>query len=276
MDTADYGPTSITLGFEAAAREHGYLVIAARLGRLDGDALVAAIDQLRRHRVEGIMLIAGLRNVPRDVKRLARTTPTVTVIDLDSAPLSAVAIDQAAGARMATRLLLDLGHRTITHLAGPQDSLLARQRLEAWHAELASARADAPNPLFGDWSAHAGFELGRRIAADDRVTAIFAANDMMALGVLRALNVAGRRVPDEVSLIGYDDIPEARYLTPPLTTVRQDFRTIGRESFELLLSRIDGDRSAPDKLSLAPELIVRESTSAAPDDRRSTPDSFRP
>jgi DNA-binding LacI/PurR family transcriptional regulator len=196
------------------------------------------------------------------VTQLARTTPTVALVDLSTAAMSTAAVDQFAGAERATRLLLDLGHRTIAHVAGPQDSLLARQRRDAWHSALATAGIAAPDPLEGDWSARSGYELGRRIAADQAVTAIFAANDAMAIGVLRALHVAGRRVPADVSLVGFDDIPEARYLTPPLTTVRQDFDEVGRESFGLLLAAIDGDPDKPLKLTFTPELIVRDSTSA--------------
>jgi DNA-binding LacI/PurR family transcriptional regulator len=263
MEAADFAPASILLGFERAAREHGYLSIVSRLPRLDRHAVTAAIDELKRHRVEGIVLHTGLRQVPPAVIQFARTTPTVTVVDLSAAAMWTAAVDQFAGAQRATRLLLDLGHRSIAHVAGPQDSLLARQRQDAWHSVLAAAGIAAPDPLEGDWSARSGYELGRRIAADETVTAIFAANDAMAIGVLRALHVAGRRVPDDVSVVGFDDIPEVRYLTPPLTTVRQDFDEVGRESFGLLLAAIGGDPAEPLKLTFTPELIVRESTSVA-------------
>jgi DNA-binding LacI/PurR family transcriptional regulator len=263
MESTDFAPASILLGFERAARDHGYLSIISRLPNLEPHAVTAAIDELRRHRVEGIVLHTGLRQVPPAVTQLARTTPTVALVDLSTAAMSTAAVDQFAGAERATRLLLDLGHRSIAHVAGPQDSLLARQRMDAWHAGLAAAGITAPAALAGDWSARSGFELGRRIAADKTVTAIFAANDAMAVGVLRALHVAGRRVPADVSLVGFDDIPEARYLTPPLTTVRQNFDEVGRESFGLLLAAIDGDPAKPLKLTFTPELIVRESTSVA-------------
>ena len=118
-----------------------------------------------------------------------------------------------------------------------------------------------PEPLHGDWSARSGYDLGRRLAADPEVTAIFAANDQMALGVLRAMNEAGREIPGEVSVVGFDDIPEAPYFSPPLTTIRQDFDEMGTRSLRLLLrdDRAAGRplRPGPDS---RPELIVRSST----------------
>jgi DNA-binding LacI/PurR family transcriptional regulator len=126
------------------------------------------------------------------------------------------------------------------------------------------AGAEPPPPLIGDWSPGAGYELGRQLAADPEVTAIFVANDQMALGVLRALHLAGREVPGDVSLVGFDDIPEARYLTPPLTTIRQDFDEVGRRSLLRLLQAIDPDAEASPRVTVTPELIVRESTAGAP------------
>ena len=111
----------------------------------------------------------------------------------------------------------------------------------------------------GDWSARSGYDLGRRLAADRSVTAIFVANDQMALGVLRAMHEAGRSVPRDVSIVGFDDIPEAAYFLPPLTTIRQDFDELGRRSLRLLLRMIDGGEE-PGVAPVGPELIVRAST----------------
>jgi DNA-binding LacI/PurR family transcriptional regulator len=118
--------------------------------------------------------------------------------------------------------------------------------------------------LVGDWSPRAGYVLGQALAAKDGVTAVFAANDQMALGVLRSLNEAGRRVPDEISIVGFDDIPEAAYFTPPLTTVRQDFNEMGRLSLHVLLEQIEGGVVAAPRTTVAPTLIVRASTGPAP------------
>ena len=153
-----------------------------------------------------------------------------------------VAVDHVVGAATATEHLLELGHRTVWHVAGPEGWLEAMHRLDGWQATLEAAGADVPEPLYGDWSAQSGYDLGRKLAADPEVTAIFAANDQMALGVLRAMNEAGRDIPGEVSMVGFDDIPEAAYFSPPLTTIRQDFDEMGTRGVRLLLRTMAAGR----------------------------------
>jgi Transcriptional regulators len=139
------------------------------------------------------------------------------------APLPFVAVDNTAGAARATRYLLDLGHRTVHHVGGPGSWLDARERTRGWSQTLHEAGAQQPEVLAGDWSARSGYEIGLQLARRPEVTAVFCANDHMALGLLRALGEQGRRVPEDVSVVGFDDIPEAAFFRPPLTTVRQDF-----------------------------------------------------
>jgi DNA-binding LacI/PurR family transcriptional regulator len=171
-----------------------------------------------------------------------------------------VTVDQVAGAATATRHLLELGHRTVWHVAGPSDWLEARQRIDGWTAALEEAGADPPPLLSGDWSARSGYELGKRLATVRDVTAIFAANDQMALGILRALYEAGREVPRDLSIVGFDDIPEAQFFTPPLTTVHQDFNEVGRQSLMLLLDEIGAPTRSSSRVVVPPGLKVREST----------------
>lgn len=116
---------------------------------------------------------------------------------------------------MATEHLLDLGHVTVHHLAGPQRWYSARDRLEGWRAALAAQGRSEPPVVEGDWSASSGYAAGRELATDGEVTAVFAANDDMAIGLIRALTEAGRRVPEDVSVVGFDDVPVAAYVTPP-------------------------------------------------------------
>jgi DNA-binding LacI/PurR family transcriptional regulator len=175
-----------------------------------------------------------------------------------------VAVDQFAGAVSATQHLLDLGHGNVWHISGPADWLESRERVDGWRATLRDAGIEAPPPLPGDWSARAGYDHGRRLSADSQVTAIFAANDQMALGVLRAMNEAGRPIPGAVSVVGFDDIPEAPYFTPPLTTVRQDFIEVGSRSLRLLVRMIDTGDRAPSRSLVEPQLVVRVSTAVAP------------
>jgi DNA-binding LacI/PurR family transcriptional regulator len=175
--------------------------------------------------------------------------------------LSVVSVDQFAGAVSATRHLLDLGHETVWHISGPADWLESAERVDGWRTTLEGAGASPPPLLVGDWSARSGYDLGRRLSKDRTVTAIFAANDQMALGVLRAMREAGREVPDEVSVVGFDDIPEAPYFNPPLTTVRQDFIEVGSRSLRALVRAIENGERDGSGSRVATELIVRESTS---------------
>ena len=263
IDTVAFGPSSVLLGLERAARAQGYFVSIARLASLDRSSLLQALDQLQRQRVEGILLNAGQDGITHALDRRVMDVPLVAVEDTTEAMVPIVAVDQVAGAVAATRLLLDLGHRNVAHIAGPRDWSSARRRMEGWRAVLESAEVPVPPPLFGDWSVRSGYELGGLLAQDRDVTAIFAANDEMALGVMRAMFEAGRAVPGDVSIVGFDDVPFARYLTPPLTTVRQDFEEIGQRSVHLLLNAIHGIEDSRVRAAITPELVVRDSTGPA-------------
>jgi DNA-binding LacI/PurR family transcriptional regulator len=162
-----------------------------------------------------------------------------------------------------------LGHETVHHVRGPSDWNEANGRVEGWLAALEERGKAAPKALPGDWSARSGYLAGQRLAKNSRVSAVFAANDSMALGVLRAFHEAGVRVPEDVSVVGFDDIPEAAYMTPPLTTVRQPFREVGRRSIQTLLAQIDGsaggDGGPSDSgasTAIPPHLVVRQSAAA--------------
>jgi DNA-binding LacI/PurR family transcriptional regulator len=194
--------------------------------------------------------------------------------DPDAIP--AVCIDNATGAHLATNHLLDLGHRTVHHAAGPPDRPDAQERLDGWRTTLDAAGRRVPPVVPGRWDAGSGYQQGRLLAADPSVTAVFCANDRIALGVLRAMHEAGRRVPAEVSVVGFDDTPESGFFLPPLTTIRQNLGELGRRSFGLLLRWIAtaDDDQPPDQVLVEPELVVRESSGPAPGER-TTPFSRR-
>jgi DNA-binding LacI/PurR family transcriptional regulator len=175
------------------------------------------------------------------------------------ASVTSVAIDNVAGATAATRYLLGQGHRTVYHLAGPVSCLDAKERLDGWQQVIREAGGPEPPVLAGDWSASSGYELGGRLAAEPGLTAIFCGNDTMALGVIRALVERGLRVPEDVSVVGFDDVPEAGFYLPPLTTVRQDFGEVGRQALNTLVDRMAGEIPAGFRVRVAPELIVRAS-----------------
>jgi len=264
FDTTLFGPASTLLGIERAAHDSGYFVSIASLRSPDAASLRAAIERLRLQGVDGILAIAPQEQAAAALAHLPAGVPVVATEAgfHDDVPL--VAVDQVDGAGAATRHLLELGHRTVWHISGPPDWLEARDRVRGWRATLAAAGIAEPPMLVGDWSAHSGYELARELAAEPSVSAIFAGNDQMALGVLRALHELGRRVPGEISVVGFDDIPEAAYFTPPLTTVRQNFNEVGRRALHLLLRRIEGAAAASAREVVAPLLIARTSSGAAP------------
>jgi DNA-binding LacI/PurR family transcriptional regulator len=260
-----YGPASTLFAVERAAHEADYFTSIVGLPELERSALADAVERLRRLPVDGILVIAPQQNAVDAVVDVAHGVPLVA---LEAGPkerrAAAVTVDQRAGAALATRHLLQLGHRTVHHVTGPAGWEEAELRLEGWRATLQAAGARVPEPLNGDWSPARGYELGRRLAGDPELTAVFVANDQMALGVLRALHETGRNVPAEVSVVGFDDIPEAAFLTPPLTTVRQDFAAMGRRAFDVLLREMEGGSADGRREAIEPRLVIRHSTAVPP------------
>jgi DNA-binding LacI/PurR family transcriptional regulator len=186
--------------------------------------------------------------------------PVVVVEGDPRVDLAAVTVDQAAGARAATTFLLSCGHQTVFHVAGPPEWQESQGRASGWLSALGEAGAEVTSALPGDWTARSGYRAGRVLARVPEATAIFVANDQMALGVLLALHEHNRRVPEEVGVIGFDDIPESAYFTPPLTTVRQDFDRVGRASLRLLLDQIESGARSGDRVVVPSQLVVRRST----------------
>jgi DNA-binding LacI/PurR family transcriptional regulator len=260
FNTTLYGPASMLYGVEQAARQHEYFVTVAASETLDRRSLLDAVDRLQDQGVEGIIVIApqtaavaALANVPSDVALAAVGCGTHTA-------LASVAVDNEMGAERATSYLLDLGHRTVHHMVGPRSWLDAQERETGWRRALEQRGAPVPEPLAAaDWTARTGYELGRRIAANPDVTAVFCANDHMALGLLRALQQAGLRVPEDISVVGFDDLPEAEYFGPPLTTVRQNFDELGRRALRALIEIIDKSDAAPSAPAETPHVIIEPS-----------------
>ncbi len=271
FNTTLYGPASTLYGVELAARTAGYFVSVATMRRLDRRSLHEAVDRLRTQGVDGIILIAPQSAVVEALQQLAINLPLVVVEGGIGGGAAVAAVDQYTGAARMTQHLLSLGHETVWHIAGPTDWLEARARLRAWKSTLLEAGREVPPVLPGDWSARAGYEHGRTLAAEGRATAIFAANDHMALGVLRALNEAGAHVPTDVSVVGFDDVPEAAYFSPPLTTVRQNFEEVGQKSLQLLLAQIEGGTMDSDQVVIEADLVLRDSSGAAPHRRAVQP-----
>ena len=259
--STQYGPASSIAAIEAAAREAGYWVSTANIESADAPSIADGLAHLAAQGIEGLVVIAPQVRVFDTLASLSIDVPYVTMQSTGRDPDHALSVDQMAGARMATKHLIDLGHRSIYHLAGPQDWIEAEARMRGFLDEMSAQDVPTTAPILGDWTAEFGYYAGRELLTVRDFTAIFSSNDQMALGLMHAIRDAGLEIPRDVSIIGFDDIPEAAHFWPPLTTVRQDFAELGRRCVALLLG--DLDPAAPDyRGTIVPELIVRASTGA--------------
>ncbi|MFI5792267.1 LacI family DNA-binding transcriptional regulator [Streptomyces sp. NPDC051677] len=271
-DTTLYGPASTLFALEEAARAEGYLVSTVSLRKLTPESVSEALDHLSEGGVEGVVAIAPQRSAVDALAELRHPFPVVIVGSGPGVDIPGVSVDQHLGGRLATGHLLAAGHRTVWHLAGPEDWQEAADRAAGWRATLEAEGVEPPMLLRGDWSPLSGYRAGQELAGwvGRGLTAVFVANDQMALGVLRALREAGVRTPQDVAVVGFDDIPESEFFAPPLTTVRQDFAAVGKQGIALLLELIEGrPPAAASRIAIEPQLVVRASTfpSAAQSER---------
>lgn len=260
LNTMLLGPVATLYAVEQAARSSGYSVSITSVRSIDRRSLSESVSRLVQQSVAGVIIIAPVASRDSALDALPADLPAVVVEADPEAAVSAVTVDSRLGASLATSHLLGLGHRTVFHISGPRDWVEAQQRTLGWRETLERAGAPVPEVIIGDWSAQAGYDAGRVLGTLPEATAVFAANDNMALGLLRALSEQGRLVPRDISVVGFDDIAEAGFFTPPLTSVRQDFAEMGRRSVELLLRQVDTGARSVEHITLAPELVLREST----------------
>jgi len=256
----DYGPTSTVQGIEVAARTAGYHSLVTTAAD-DRDSIVSGLGFLLDQAVEALVVIAPQERVLVALREFDIRVPIATLQAVDLGAGTAVSVDQSAGARLVMAHLLELGHRRIQHLAGPLEFFEAAARSSAYELALQGAGLPTAEIVVGDWTAEAGYRAASRIVRD--TTAVFSGNDQMALGLVHGLVDLGRRVPQDVSVVGFDDVPEAKFYLPALTTVRQDFEQIGRVAVESLIRQIEGapaERVAP----LEARLMVRDSTAPPP------------
>ncbi len=256
------GEVLTTGGVIAAAEREGYTVSFLSIETQDEEHWQQAAHRISNQAIDGLIIVRAEDATP-DSLTLPVGLPIAVSDSRLVAHYPAVTADQLTGSIDATRHLLDLGHATVHHISGPADSEPAQLRMAAWRRCLAMSGIAPPEPLEGDWTPRSGYELGQQLARDPRLTAVYAANDETAVGLIRALHEAGLRVPQDVSVVGFDDIALAEYLSPPLTTVKQDFPKIGAELVRLVLEQIRSTGAPPmarQRTVVPTELIVRSTT----------------
>lgn len=257
------GPSGALLGIEQTARADGYWISMAGLRSNTAAEVTEVISHFINQGVDGVIAVAQTQMAVDATLTAVGTMPTVLVTS-GRVPDGhfTLDIDQAGAARQVMGLLRQLGHSAIAHVSGPTGDLHAEARVEGWRSSL-PAKAEAI-VYEGDWSSASGYRAGQALLARrPRPSAIFAANDHMAFGVLRALNEAGLRVPRDLSVVGFDNIQGSDCSIPPLTTVDQTHTELGQAAMALILEAMAGQPAR--RVTIPGRLIVRESTGAPPE-----------
>jgi DNA-binding LacI/PurR family transcriptional regulator len=265
-DFVEYGPAVVLAGAQEAARAHDYFLMVSSIER-DLSALADQVAKLDSWRVDGIFIaVAAVGDWHRQLFQGLQLRIPVVCLEgsaLDPA-INAVGIDNVRGGALGVELLLALGHRRIAVITGPHQWLAARDRLAGWRQALAAANLPAPETAVaeGDWTTPGGYVAAQRLLAQNPgLTAIVAHNDYMALGAIRAVRELGLSVPADMSVVGYDDIPPAPYLDPPLTTVRQNLAELGKLAVALLIEA--GEKPGHVRqVTVSPELVTRGSSAS--------------
>jgi len=264
-----YGPNSTLRALENAAREVGYAISAFSISDEDESHIDSGVVELVTQGVDALCVIAPRASSLHLLRQHATGLPTIVIKAEPDDLWHTVAVDQRVGAWQAVSHLIELGHTAIAHLAGPQDWFDARERTQGWKDALTAGGLSIPPLVTGDWTSDFGYDFGRSFEVGD-VTAVFAANDQMALGLIHGLSDRGIRVPEDISVVGFDDLPDARHFLPPLTTVRQDFAALGALALQQIIGAIDGAATSHHDM-IKPRLIIRGS--AAAPRRAAAPDS---
>ncbi|HEX4401993.1 MAG TPA: LacI family DNA-binding transcriptional regulator [Galbitalea sp.] len=257
--SALYGPTTSVQAIEGAARAAGYRITVTNIDPSLPESIRTGLDFLLNQSIEALVILAPQVGVVEAIRKVPIGVPFVMLEASGIDDGHSLSVDQTRGARLAVGHLIKLGHTEIVHIAGPSDWLEAQARLEGYRTELRGAGLIPRNPIIGDWTAESGYRAGRELLGSRDFTAVFCGNDQMALGFLHACRESGIGVPEDVSVVGFDDTPESAHFAPPLSTIRQNFVEIGTRAIALLLTELDGSTDL-DHRSIAPALVIRDST----------------
>jgi DNA-binding LacI/PurR family transcriptional regulator len=261
-DTHYSGPASMVHFMEIAARAEGFFVMTCGIDPGNQTSVKEGIEHLLKLGIEGLAVVTPHLEAVAEVRRQVSGIPVVTLDSMHQMDDLAVSVDNFAGGASATQHLIDLGHRNIVHVSGPLNWFESSARAAGYSSTMLNANL-SPEIINGDWSLQAGYRIGKKLDINRRdITAVFLANDRMAIGLLHSMRERGVEVPSRLSVVGFDDLEEAEYCWPPLTTVRQDFRELGARAMKLLLDELSGNHLK--KLDrIVPNLVVRASTGSA-------------
>ena len=256
-----YGPNQIALNVEMAAKTSGFDVILSNITEPQKQ-LKEALQHVRDWMVDGIVVILPARGASQiNIQSICGDIPIVQIDSSNVKGIPSINFEEAKGARLIAGHLIEAGHRTFCEISGPLNWQSARIRHETLRDVFAEHDIPAPVHVEGNWTTPGGYQAMRRIIEQGHAfTAVIAGSDKMALGAYRALHQAGLSVPDDVSVAGFDDIPESAYYTPPLTTIRQNYIEMGNSGFNYLLQIMDEPTTLIKNEVLEPKLIIREST----------------
>jgi DNA-binding LacI/PurR family transcriptional regulator len=260
FDLSTFGGSSTLQAISAAALASGYSITLMPVAHATHTEVSGAFSRLNEHAVDGVIILVEAHQLELSHFRLPDNIPTVIVDSNATYPHRVVDTNQALGAEQATTHLLDLGHETVWHIAGPLTSYAAERRAASWEATLRRHGRVVPPLLAGDWSSDSGYRLGKSLAEEPEVTAVFAGNDQMALGLIRALHEAGRRVPEEISVVGFDNMSDSANFWPPLTTISQSFAEVGRLSVGALVTELRTGEHLTGLVTVPTELVIRCTT----------------
>lgn len=264
--TAMHGPRSVLSALESVARADGYALSVLRTETTAPGEVQAALDSLLNQGVEGVVLSEPL-NLEGAALEVAEHVAVLTIgsLGLTGRPDElVVGVDEFDGGRQATQHLLDLGHRTVHHIAGPAAWIASERRASGWREALVNAGINPPDMLAGDWSPKSGYEAMTALLDENECTAVFVANDQMAIGAIAAIERAGRAVPRDISIVGFDDLDVSPYLSTPLTTMRQEFDAFARLGMDRLIRTIDGNPPKHVHELVPSSLAIRATTGPPP------------
>lgn len=257
-----YGPAQMVINIEHAAKAAGYDLIFSNISAPRRDSIRAAMERLGHWQVDGMILITPVPGI--DYADIAGLQPDTPLVFLDAALGSgtpSVVVDQGEGGRLVTQHLIELGHTALCEISGPLHWFGAVARHESWLDTLHQAGLTPGFSIQGDWTAMGGYQTARRLLENGAsFTALVVGNDQMAIGAMRAIRERGLRIPEDISIVGFDDVPEAACFQPPLTTVRQDFDLLGKQGIDYLVQRIEKPETLIEQRVICPTLIVRAST----------------